>query len=608
MLSTIGIILVLGVFSQWLGWRFKIPAIIVLLVAGFIVGPIFGIIDPIATFGRKSIISIVEILVAIILFDGAMQLKLREFKIVADGLKRVLTLGLLLHFTLLYLAAFYLVSPSIGLSALMGSILIVTGPTVIIPALREAKLNRKISHYLKWEGIVSDPIGALLAVVVYDMILLSSSNSYDFILLEILKIILISILLSISLKEFVSFVFSKNRLPHFLKLPLMTAIVMGSFILSNEIQHGSGLLTVTMLGILIGNSKIDSLQNIKEFKENITTISVSFVFILITSCIGLKSFLDISYSQIVFIVLASFILRPIAMLLSTLKSSMSIRERILMGSYAPRGIVAVSISAALCAEMKKSGLVVFAEQFLPTILLVVITTVICHSLYLQLLSRILGLSKVKAQGVVIVGTMPWVKDFAKKLNDLGIPVLITSASWHKLAPFRRVGVPTFYGRILDYLETFDFSYYSNLITVSENDSFNTLCCDRFSKVFGKKNVHKIKQAPNFIHDKFNIDKGDYCVYTNNLNLQLENLLKYHKQGWKFKHTKITENYTFEEYCFDNSENIMVMKISKDGNIEFGNKFYKKPKAGDLLISFTTPHKKINKYHRKMLVLNELIAC
>ena len=123
-----------------------------------------------------------------------------------------------------------------------------------------------------------------------------------------------------------------------------------------------------------------------------------------------------------------------------------------------------------------------------------------------------------------------------------------------------------------------------------------------------RNVHKIKQAPNFIHDKFNIDKGDYCVYTNNLNLQLENLLKYHKQGWKFKHTKITENYTFEEYCFDNSENIMVMKISKDGNIEFGNKFYKKPKAGDLLISFTTPHKKINEYHRKILVLNELIAC
>ena len=582
MIYTIGGIIFLGIMSQWIAWRLKVPVIIILLSVGFLAGPVLGVLTPMAYMSQDLVLTIVELSVALILFDGAMQLKFTEFKTVADGLKRILTLGVLFHFIFISAASFFLVDSSVAFAFLLAGILIVTGPTVVIPALREAKINKKSANYLKWEGIITDPIGAIIAIVVYDAMVLSSQGSSTQVTIMILKIALISFSLSFILKEVVKWAFKKNRLPDYLKLPFITSVVLCSFVFSNEIQHGSGLLTVTLLGMLIGNSKIDILLELREFKENITTMCISFVFIIITTSTSFESFSNITFPQLMFVLLVSFVLRPIAIFVSTYKSKMSLKEKFLIGSFGPRGIVAVSVAAALSSEMANDGLNQFGVILLPMTLMIVITTVIAHSLYLPFLSRKLELDSEVSNGVIIIGTMPWVVDLASKLQDLGIPVLVTSASWYKLAPFRNRGINTFYGQILNQLDHEDFSEYGSLLAMSENDSFNSLSCEKFSKQFGHDNVYKLKQAKNFVHDKYNVDKSTYCVYINNLDLKFENLMKYYQHGWRFKYTRLTENFNYPDFLRQNEQSIVCMKIKVDGSIVFGSHFEKDPKEGEIL--------------------------
>jgi NhaP-type Na+/H+ or K+/H+ antiporter len=586
MLTTIGSIILIGMFAQWMAWKQKIPSIISLLVSGFLVGPVFGILNPREVMGQDVIFSIVEISVALILFDGAMQLKFSEFKPVSSGLKRILTLGVVIHFVLITTAAHFIMNVSIGFSALLGGILVVTGPTVIMPALREANMNKRVSNYLKWEGILTDPVGAIVAVVVFDAIVLSAETDPLTVLTSIIKIILISFAFSFFIKFLLNVSLRKKLIPEFLQIPFITSLVICSFVFSNELQHGSGLLTVTILGILIGNSKIDILFNLRSFKENITTMCISFVFIIITASIPLEVFKMIELPHIIFILLVSFVLRIVAILISTYKSQMDFKEKILIGSYGPRGIVAASVASVLSAEMLNEGIKV-GDLFLPIVFLVILTTVISHGLILKPLCRRLGLEGNDRNGIVFIGTMPWVLDLAIKLKGIGIPVMVTSASWYKLSPFRKMGISTYYGQVLDHLETgdLDLNEYSSLIAMSENDSFNILACEKFSRYLGQENVYHLKKSRNFIHDQYNIDKSSYCLLLNNFELRYENLMKFYQYGWAFKDTKLTDNYTFQEFRLDNEKAIICMLIREDGTILFDSNFSETPKAGDTLITF-----------------------
>lgn len=592
MLQTIGLIICIGMFAQWLAWKQKIPMIITLILSGFLAGPVFQILNPVETIGQNLIFAIVEISVALILFDGAMQLKFSEFKEVSSGLKRILTLGVGIHFVLITGAARYIMDVSWGGAALLGGILIVTGPTVIIPALREASINKRIAKYLKWEGILTDPVGAIVAVVVYDAIVLSSEADALAVINSIIKIIFVSIAFSFSLKWFLEQSLKKNLIPEFLQIPFITSLVITSFVFSNEIQHGSGLLTVTILGILIGNSNFDILKNLRSFKEHITTMCISFVFILITASIPLEVFQMIGWSEVLFIFLVTFVLRVVAIIISTFYSGMSFREKLVIGSFGPRGIVAASVAAVLSAEMINEGIRV-GDLFLPIVFLVVFSTVVIHGLLLKPLTKKLKLEKDEKNGVIFIGTMPWVMDFANKLKEMGIPVLVTSASWYKLAPFRKLGIPVYYGQLLDHLESglFDTADYSFLIAMSENDSYNLLACEKFSAVLGDQNVYHLKQSRNFIHDAYDIDKNSYCVLVNNLELRYENLMKYYQYGWVFKETRITENFSYQDFLNFNERAIRCLLINSSGKVIFGSNYKEEPKPGDTIIAFAPKENK-----------------
>ncbi len=587
MLFTIGSIILVGIISQWIAWKQKIPVIILLILSGFVLGPLLGVITPQQYLGQEMIFAIVELSVALILFDGALQLKVSELKLVSSGLKRILSLGVVFHFLLICLAAKFLMDVSWGISALLAGILIVTGPTVIIPALREAQMSRRISHFFKWEGILTDPVGAIIAVVIYDTMILSSQNEASHAFFAIIKILFISLVASFGSRAIVHFSIRKELLPEYLQIPFVTSLVLISFVFSNHIQHGSGLLTVTLFGFLLGNSKLELVFNLRTFKENVTTMSISFVFITITASIPLSVFSNIGWPQFIFIFLTSFCLRPLAIFIATIKSNMDLKERLLIGLYGPRGIVAASVAAVLSSEMLQFE-IGGGELFLPIVFLVILTTVIIHGIMLKPIAKLLGQQGNDSNGVIFIGTMPWVSDLALKLNNLGVPVMITSASWYKLAPFRKLGLNCFYGQILDHLnsETLDLNDYSFLMAMSENDSFNLLACERFAKHLGHNNVYHLKQSRNFIHDTYNIDKNSYCIFVNDLKLRYENIMRYYQNGWSFKDTKITEEYSYQDFLNDNDQAILFMKISENGKMVFDlARDNNKVETGDILISF-----------------------
>ncbi|MAX66725.1 MAG: hypothetical protein CME66_07290 [Halobacteriovoraceae bacterium] len=595
MLLSIGLIVFLGAISQWSAWKTKIPVIIFLLAVGFLAGPLLGWLDPVEVMGQEVIFSIVEISVALILFDGAMQLKFAEFKEVLSGLKRILTLGVIIHFVLIVSAAQLIMDVSFGFAALLGGILIVTGPTVIIPALREANMKQNVARYLKWEGILTDPVGAIVAVVAYDVIVLSNKTEAFDVFSALMLIIFTSFVLSFIVSFVLKKSLTKGLIPEFLQIPLITSLVICSFVFSNQIQHGSGLLTVTILGILIGNSNMDVLINLRSFKEDVTTMCISFVFILITASIPLEAFYRIRPSHLVFIFLVSFVLRTVAILLSTVRTEMKFKEKLLIGLYGPRGIVAASVAAVLSSEMLAEGIQV-GELFLPIVFLVILTTVISHGILLKPLCKFLKLEANDRNGIIFIGTMPWVGDLALKLKELGIPVLVTSASWHKLAPFRKLGINCHYGQILNDLksESLDINEYSYLIAMSENDSFNLLACEKFAPYLGHDNVYHLKQSRNFVHDQYKIDKRSYCVFVNNLELRYENLMKYYQYGWKFKDTKITDAYSYQDFMNHNSNSIVCLCIRVSGEVVFGSSFISPPQEGDVLISFSPKLEKMKK--------------
>jgi hypothetical protein len=291
--------------------------------------------------------------------------------------------------------------------------------------------------------------------------------------------------------------------------------------------------------------------------------------------------------HVIFILLVSFVLRLAAIMLSTINSKkMTFKEKLLVGSYGPRGIVAASVAAVLSTEMMRDGFKE-AEFILPIIFLIILTTVVIHGIFLGPLTKLLNLSQNGKKGVIFIGTMPWVFDLAEKLDKLGIPVLITSASWYKLAPARIRGLNFYYGQILDAVEnhTFDLTNYNALVAMSENDSFNLLACERMGKFLGADNVFHLPHNPNFVHDQYMVDKNTYCVFSTKRELLFENLMRFYHNGWHFKETQITESYSYQDFLADHSKCIVCMVIENDNGIKFGSEFDKEPEAGDIIISY-----------------------
>ena len=576
-LENLGIIFLLGIFSQWIAWKLRLPVIVLLTSLGIIFGPVLNIVNPLSIFG-PLMHPLIELAVAIILFEGGMSLKLHEFKENSRGLIRLFSLAVLINWLLGAVVGHYVASLSWETALLISGILIVTGPTVIIPALREAKLVRSTSHYLKWEGIVNDPIGAMLAVLVLQFII---HRQEEMLMVAIIKICAIAIGLSWITKQFVLFTSKRALIPEFLKIPFFIGTILVLFILSESFEKGSGLLTTTLLGIFIGNLEVSSLKELRRFGESLVTFTVSIIFIMLAASLEVEVWYELYWRHYLFIILLAFVIRPISIFLATHKSGMQLNERVLIGMYGPRGIVAASVAGVVGETMNEFG-IEEGRFVLPIIFSVIILTVIFHGFWLRPLAKKLNLVNQGEHGVVIIGASDWSIDLAQKLQSANLPVIISDASWYQLAQARRLGVSTHFGQILEDLEFGepDLSEYNYLLALTEDDYYNALICNILKHEFGHDHVYALPK-----HDN-KVNKNTIALY--------ENMMQKFHLGWDFRLTTLTDVFDYNSFRKENDPHhpIYFLVIRANKRVEmFDIENITKPEVGDSVVYYAAKEMK-----------------
>ncbi|WP_285960884.1 cation:proton antiporter [Pseudomonas tohonis] len=469
--------------SQWLAWRLRLPAILFLLLSGILAGPVLGVLDPQALFG-PLLFPLTSLAVALILFEGSLTLHLSEWKEIGTVVRRMVTLGALVTWAVIALATHLLLGFAWDLALLFGSLTLVTGPTVIVPMLRVVRPRSSIANILRWEGIVIDPIGALLAVVVFSFIVSRDQGGWSQSLATFASVIACGCLLGAFGGWAFGTVLRRHWLPEYLQNLAALAAVLGVFIGANLLVHESGLLAVTVMGMGLANMRGVDIKPILHFKENLSVLLISGLFILLAARLDLAALIALGPATLVLLAVIQFIARPLNVALCTLGSPLGWRERALLGWIAPRGIVAAAVSAIFALRLQQHGNDQ-AHLLVPLTFLVIIGTVVLQSATARPLARLLKVAEPAPAGFLIIGANPVAREIGKALQQLGSRVLLTDSSWENIRAARMENLPTYFGNPTSQHADahLDLVGLGHLLALSPSSEMNALACMRFRHDF-----------------------------------------------------------------------------------------------------------------------------
>lgn len=492
-------VIVLGIGAQWVAWRLSLPAILLLLIAGFVAGPVTGFFNPNHVFG-DLLLPLVSVSVGIILFEGGLSLKFSEFKEIRKAVINLVTIGVLVTWVLGTAASYFLFGLDFRLSVLLGAILVVTGPTVIIPLLRHVRPSGKSGSIMKWEGIVIDPIGAILAVLVFEAILSGGvAEASEQVVLSVIKAALIGTVSGLLGAYLIIVVLRRHWVPDFLQNPVALMTVVAAFTVSNYFQTEAGLLAVTVMGIALANQKWVSVKHIIEFKETLRVLFISSLFIILAARLTENEVAYVlNYKSVIFLVIMFFLVRPLCVFVSTFTSDLNIKEKVFLSWMAPRGIVAAAVSSVFALRLVEAGYE-DAEHLVTVTFLVITATVAVYGLTASPLARYLGIASPNPQGVLMVGAHSWARAIAKVLHDSGFQVSLVDSNWSNISAARNDGLKAYYENILleDISEDVDLDGIGKLLALTSNEEVNSLSALHFVEFFGRAQVYQLSK-----HSKF----------------------------------------------------------------------------------------------------------
>ncbi len=486
-------VLVFGVGAQWLSWKIRVPSILTLLIAGFVVGRA-GLVNPDVLLG-DLLVPVVSLSVALILYEGGLTLRFSELTRGAAAVRNLVTIGAGVTWLLAALAAKLTLPFGWELSLLFGAVLVVTGPTVIIPLLQFIRPTGAVGPVLKWEGIVIDPIGAMLAVLVFEGVTagVTGAGGAMSILIVAVKTIAIGTIVGFLAGRALALALSRFLVPEQLENPLSLMIVTAAFAISNAMQHESGLFAATVMGLTLANQKRAEIRQIVDFKENLRVLLIAALFILLAARLSWEDVRSLlSPGVLAFLVILVVIVRPACVLLSTIGSALSVRERMFLMAMAPRGIVAASIAAVFGIRLEAQGFE-HANLLTPFTFAVIIGTVALYGLSSRPIAKRLGLAEPNPQGVIIVGAHRWAREIAAALRDAGVRTLLVDNNRANSRAARGAQLPIHSANILDesLLEEIDLGGMGRLVALTANDLVNVMACQRFMRVLGRENVYQL---------------------------------------------------------------------------------------------------------------------
>jgi len=536
MLELAGIV-ILGILAQWVAWRFKIPAILPLILVGLLVGPIAAEflsedgkkwIEPIwngetGLFPGDSLYYFVSLAISIILFEGGLTLKRNEVKNVGPVITKLITVGAVITFFGAGVSAHFLFGLSWELSFLFSGLIIVTGPTVITPILRNIPLKKDLSTVLKWEGILIDPIGALVAVLVFEFISVEGDSGFTkTAFMEFGKIVLFGTTFGFTFAHGLAFAINKKFIPHYLLNVVSLSVVLLVFVESEIFAHESGLLAVVVMGMVLGNGKLENLKELLYFKESLSVLLISILFILLAANINIEDlYLLYNWETIALFLIVVLIIRPLAVFASAQGSNLKLNERLFVSWVGPRGIVAAGIASLFGSKLMKQG-VEGAEYITPLVFMIVLGTVLLNATTARFFAKIVGVFLTKSDGILIVGASKVSRLLAQYLDNNGRNVVVIDSNQTNIEKAREMGLEAistdiYTNTLNDNIELNDIGY---LMALTGSSDINRYAINKFGKQFGENGSFRLVSKEEMRDENNNPKEGlfshtdDYESLTN----------------------------------------------------------------------------------------------
>jgi NhaP-type Na+/H+ or K+/H+ antiporter len=535
-----------SIICQMLAFRLKLPAILPLLVAGVLLGPVSGVLNPDAVFG-DLLFPIVSLAVAIILFEGALTLRLKDIGDHGVMVRNLCSVGVLVTFLVMTPISYFALDVSWEIAALFSALITVTGPTVIMPMIRTIRPSDKVANILRWEGIVIDPIGALLAVLVFEFIV-STQDAIAHTLYAFGMTVAVGSLLGIAGGFFIEQALKRAWIPHYLQNVAVLTLMLGIYGASDVLAHESGLLAVTIMGMWLANAKNIDLDEIIEFKETLSVLLISALFILLAARVDLELLTQVGLGAILVLLAVQFIARPINVWISAIGSSVNWREKALLSWIAPRGIVAAAVSSLFALKLSEKGYP-GTDVLVSMVFLVIVFTVVLQSLTSKWVAGWLGLIAPKANQLLIFGAAKCSRELARTLKENNFDVLVADPNWEAIKESRMSELNVYYGNpISEHAQlTLDFNKIRHVLIISPYRQLNPLVAQFFEDYLGEHRVFGVnsgqqehRRSHNFTENFKNLFGlfGDDLSYA-----KLSSLVN---NGWRFKVTGVSDNYSFED--------------------------------------------------------------
>lgn len=516
-------IIILGIIAQWVAWRFKLPAILPLILIGLLVGPIATLytedggklIEPIwngqkGLFPGEGLYYFVSLAISIILFEGGLTLKRAEIKNVGPVITKLITVGTVVTFFGAGVAAHYIFELPWQISFLFSALIIVTGPTVITPILRNIPLKKDVSAVLKWEGILIDPIGALVAVLVFEFISVGEGQAFTkTALIEFGKILLFGTTFGFTFAHALGFVIKKNLVPHYLLNVVSLSVVLLVYVESDVFAHESGLLAVVVMGMVMGNMNLPNLKELLYFKESLSVLLISILFILLAANINISDLeLIFNWNTAILFAVVVFVIRPLGVFLSSMGSDLKLNEKLFIGWVGPRGIVAAGIASLFGSKLLSKG-EPGAEYITPLVFMIVLGTVLLNATTARFVAKIVGVFLKKSEGVLIIGASKVSRLIGNYLKNNNRHVVLIDNNQANIEKAQRLGLEAmtadiFSDSLTDNIELNDMGF---LLALTGNSDINEFAIEKFQRQFGENGAFRLVNSDEMNNPNDNPKEG-----------------------------------------------------------------------------------------------------
>ena len=483
-----------GTFLIVIARRLNIPAIVLLLIGGVLLGPdvwdrLFGVAAPVrADVLGDGLMVIVSMAIGLILFEGGLTLDISGYKSAPKMIKRLLTFGVGLTWIGIALTVYFSFRwfgepKTQNIAIIAGSLVIVTGPTVIAPLLKRIKITSRLHNILHWEGVLIDPIGVFIALLCYEYVS-SGSGSEAFLNLGVR--VSVGLVDGLAGGFLLIWIIKKKLVPEEMINVFTFGWAVAVFGVAELARAETGLLSVTIAGFVFGFSSSSKMKQVKQFKAEITDLLIGMLFILLASRLEFAQFKEFGIAGLVAVLVVVFVIRPMSIFLCGLGSGLELREKALLAWIAPRGIVAASMASLIALNLEDR----FVETFTYS---VIIATIMLQGSTAGMVSTLLGVKRPEPTGWLIVGAHEYARRIAEFLTRTGSyqTVLIdSSARAVRGAKEERLNVFVGDARDTSFIDRPDLQGIGNVLALTDNEDLNVRICQNWKELLGPDHVYR----------------------------------------------------------------------------------------------------------------------